>query len=114
MNLKRSASILVEALVCSMISAVVILGGLSLATLSIKIVNIARETEMKAAGFSSVINEVVTELPGDSGALYGWSVDIRPSVGSPSLPVSWISITGKIRDSTVDVSWKQWEIRVEP
>jgi hypothetical protein len=114
MNLKKSASVLVEALICSMISAVVILGGLGLSTLSIKIVNTAREAEMKAAGFSSAVSEAVTGLPGGADTLSGWSVDIRPNVGSPSLPASRIAITGKIRDSTVDVSWKQWEIRVGP
>jgi hypothetical protein len=94
-----------------MLAAVVVLGALELSVLTARLVLASREERMETAALSSVWSEACAGVLSVGAAdRNGWSVILNPIDGIHSIPVRNASISGRLRNTSVDISWRQWEV----
>jgi Tfp pilus assembly protein PilV len=115
MNIKRAGSSLVEVLICSILASAVLLGVLELSTAAVKLVQITQEQRERISSLSAIIAQTGAGIPSaDVGLKPGWVVSMEPLEYPESRSLErtiHVSVSGRIRASLIDISWKEWDIR---
>jgi hypothetical protein len=103
---------LVEVLICSVLTAMILLGGLELTAISARMAYVTNARMAAAAEFSSIIGEIgAGTLSGNVTDRNGWSVKISPLEGAQPIGAYDVYISGQIGGVSRDISWRQWRIR---
>jgi hypothetical protein len=114
MSRRKTGAVLVEVIICSLLASAVILGGLELAASSLRIASAALNQRGRASALSTLMGEIGARvLSGDVCERSGWRVAFdrpKPNPGALALPAG-VTVTGAIRAVSLDMRWKQWDIR---
>ena len=111
---RKPGFVLVEVIICSILASAVILGGLELAASALRIATVMLDQRGRAAALSTLMGEINAHLLSPdirerSGLMVSFDIpEERP--GALALPKG-VAITGRIRASSFDMRWKQWDIR---
>ncbi|MDR0649312.1 MAG: hypothetical protein LBF92_08275 [Synergistaceae bacterium] len=109
----RQGSALVEVIICSILTAGVLLGGLDLSTSAITIAKTSLAQRKRAASLSSLMGEITAGIvSADARQIYGWGVAIDATMQDQETfgPPVGVVVTGKFRADSVDVRWKEWRV----
>ncbi|MDR1515020.1 MAG: hypothetical protein LBS45_04935 [Synergistaceae bacterium] len=111
---RKSGSMIVEVIICSVLAAAVILGGLDLSIAALRISKTSLAQRGRAASLSALMGEITACLvSADVKQKYGWSVSLdilEPGPGSFASPTA-VTVAGKIKAVSLDMRWKEWNIR---
>ncbi|MDR3321016.1 MAG: hypothetical protein LBS93_01100 [Synergistaceae bacterium] len=107
MNGNRKGSSLVETLVCTLLAATVIIGGLDLSALAIRTVILCGERRERAIALSSMISEIGAGRDGGGASGSGWSASTVEDGRTGAVAVT---ITGAIGSTSLDISWREWPV----
>lgn len=113
MRSKKNGSMLVEIIICSVLAAAVILGGLDLSTAALKISITSLEQRRRAASLAALAGEITARLvSADVKQKYGWSLSLDIPERNPGAfaPPVTVVIEGKIKAISLDIRWKEWDI----
>jgi Tfp pilus assembly protein PilV len=115
MYTKRVGSFLVEILICSILASTVILGALELSTAALRLVQSTQEQRERASSLSAIIAQIGARVPSaDLEYKPEWAVSLEPLEYPASRSLErtvHVSVSGRIRSSSIDISWREWDIR---